>query len=234
MNTSRTEHAAGGGDISAAIDPMQLRAALADLMNPAGLAAEVPWLAAELVKVALGCSEVEFPGKDTRFADPAWRDNPVYRVIGQSYLAWEQSVGRIVDNHPGDWRRRERARYLANILTGGLAPTNFLPTNPAALKRAFETGGLSAARGCRNFLRDLLTNRGMPQMVDTRPFTVGESLAVSPGAVVYREEMFELLQYQTTAGTVRERPLLFVPPELNKCLPMNNTLNYGPRAGIRS
>ena len=239
MNTSRTEHAAGGGDISAALDPMQLRVALTDLMNPAGVAAEAPRLAAELILIALGFSEVEFPGKDARFADPAWRDNPVYRVIGQSYLAWEQSVGRILDNHPGDWRRRERTRYLANILTGGLAPTNFLPTNPAALKRAFETGGLSVARGYRNFLRDLLTNSGMPQMVDTRPFTVGENLAVSPGAVVYREEMFELLQYQTTAGTIRERPLLFVPPELNRhyvldLAPGRSMVEYAISSGLQT
>lgn len=216
MDTTQTEPAAGGGDISAALDPMQLRVALTDLINPAGLAAEAPRLAAELAQIVLGISELEFPAKDARFADPAWRDNPLYRLIGQSYLAWEQSVGRLAERNQGDWQRQERARYWASILTGGLAPTNFLPGNPAALKRAFETGGLSVARGSRNFLRDLLTNRGMPQMVDPRPFTVGENLAVTPGAVVYREEMFELLQYTPATGTVRERPLLFVPPEINK------------------
>jgi polyhydroxyalkanoate synthase subunit PhaC len=205
----------GGGDISAALDPMQMGTALADLMNPAILATEAPRFAAELVKVGLGLSKLEF-GKDQRFADPAWRDNPLYRLIGQSYLAWEQSVGRLVGHQQGGWQRQERARYLANILTGGLSPTNFLFGNPAALKRVLETGGLSLAHGARNFSRDLLTNRGMPQMVDSRPFRLGKNLAVTPGAVVYREEMFELLQYMPSTTAVRERPLLFVPPEINK------------------
>ena len=181
MDKSRTEQAAGGGDISAALDPMQLRVALADLMNPAGVAAEAPRLAAELILIALGITAVELPEQDARFADPAWRDNPLYRLIGQSYLAWEQSVGRLVEHFTGDWQRRERARYWADIITGGLAPTNFLPGNPAALKRAFETGGLSVARGYRNFLRDLLANSGMPQMVDTRPVHGGREPGRQPG-----------------------------------------------------
>jgi polyhydroxyalkanoate synthase len=215
MDTSDTDRAVGGSDLSAALDPMQMGAALTDLMNPFILATEAPRFAAELVKVGLGLSELEF-GEDRRFADPAWRDNPLYRLIGQSYLAWEQSVGRLVEHQQDGWQRQERARYLANILTGGLSPTNFLFGNPAALKRVFETGGLSLARGARNFQRDVLTNRGMPQMVDSRPFRVGKNLAVSPGAVVYREEMFELLQYTPSTAAVRERPLLFVPPEINK------------------
>jgi polyhydroxyalkanoate synthase len=239
MDKSRTEQAAGGGDISAALDPMQLRVALADLMNPAGVAAEAPRLAAELILIALGITAVELPEQDARFADPAWRDNLLYRLIGQSYLAWEQSVGRLVEHFTGDWQRRERARYWADIITGGLAPTNFLPGNPAALKRAFETGGLSVARGYRNFLRDLLANSGMPQMVDTRQFTVGENLAVSPGAVVYREEMFELLQYTPTTKKVRERPLLFVPPELNRhyvldLAPGRSMVEYAISAGMHT
>jgi polyhydroxyalkanoate synthase len=239
IDGNRTEQSAGGGDISAALDPMQMGTALADLMDPAALGREAPRLAGELAKVALGLSELEFPQKDARFADPAWRDNPVYRLIGQGYLAWEQSVGRLAEHHQDDWRRRERARYLANILTGGLAPTNFLPGNPAALKRAFETGGLSVLRGTRNFLRDLVTNRGMPQMVDSRQFKVGENLAVSPGAVVYREEMFELLQYTPTTAAVRERPLLFVPPQVNKyyildLAPGRSLVEYAVSSGIQT
>jgi polyhydroxyalkanoate synthase len=239
MDETRSEQAAGGGDISGALDPLQMGVALTDLMNPAVVAAEAPRLAAELLKVALGFSEVEFGEKDARFADPAWRENPLYRLVGQSYLAWEQSVGRIVEQYQGDWQRRERARYLANILTGGLAPTNFLPGNPAALKRAFETGGLSLVRGYRNFLRDLLTNRGMPQMVDSRAFKVGENLAVTPGAVVHREEMFELLQYTPATETVHERPLLFVPPQVNKYFildlsPGRSLVEYAISSGLQT
>src|SRR5258707_8999325 len=124
MHTTDTDRAGGEG-ISAALDPMLMGAALADLMNPAILAAEAQRFAAELVKVGLGSSALEF-GEDRRFTDPAWRENPLYRLIGQSYLAWEKSVGRLVEQQQGAWPRRERARYLANILTGGLSPTNFL------------------------------------------------------------------------------------------------------------
>jgi polyhydroxyalkanoate synthase subunit PhaC len=214
MHTTDTDRA-DGEDIGASLDPMRMGAALADLMNPAILAAEAPRLAAELLKVGLGSSTLKL-SEDRRFADPAWRDNPFYRLIGQGYLAWEQSVGRLVEQQQGAWPRRERARFMANILTAGLSPTNFLLGNPAAIRRAVETQGLSLACGARNFSRDVLNNRGMPQMVDSRSLTVGEDLAVTRGAVVYREEMFELLQYVPTTATVRERPLLFVPPEVNK------------------
>jgi polyhydroxyalkanoate synthase len=208
--------ALGGGDVVGALDPAEMSLALTDLMDPGLLAAQAPALAAELVKVALGLSDVTFPARDARFADPAWRENPLYRRVGQGYLAWERSLGAVVEGQRGDWKRQARARYLANILTGALAPTNVLPGNPAALKRALETGGASVLRGIRNLVRDVVSNGGMPSMVDSRPFRVGENLAVSPGAVVYREEMFELLQYAPATEKVRERPLLMVPPELNR------------------
>src|SRR5438128_874085 len=83
------------------------------------------------------------------------------------------------------WARQARTRYLANMLTAMASPTNFFWTNPAALKRAFETGGLSVLRGGRNMMRDLARG-GMPQMVNREPFPVGEKLGCTPGAVVYR------------------------------------------------
>jgi polyhydroxyalkanoate synthase len=95
------------------------------------------------------------------------------------------------------------------------SPTNLFLTNPAALKRAFETGGLSVLRGGRNMARDLARG-GMPQMVNRESFSVGEKLACTPGAVVYRDEIFELLQYAPATPAVRSRPLLMVPPELNR------------------
>ncbi|UQX13232.1 hypothetical protein M5I08_20030 [Candidatus Mycobacterium methanotrophicum] len=113
-------------------------------------------------------------------------------------------------------RERSRVRYATNMLTALTAPTDLLPGNPAAMKRAFETGGASLLRGARNFVGDLILNRGMPAQVDTSGFVVGENLAATPGAVVYREEMFELLQYSPTTSTVYSRPLLMVPPEVNK------------------
>jgi polyhydroxyalkanoate synthase len=121
----------------------------------------------------------------------------------------------MADAVDGPWDRQARTRYLANITTAMLSPTNFFWTNPAALKRAFETGGLSVLRGGRNMLRDLARG-GMPQMVNREPFPVGEKLACTPGAVVYRDEIFELLQYAPASPAVHSRPLLMVPPELNR------------------
>ena len=96
------------------------------------------------------------------------------------------------------------------------APTNLLLGNPAALKRAFDTGGASVVRGWVNALRDVRTNGGMPSQVDRRSFKVGENLAATPGAVIYREEMFELLEYRPSTPRVRSYPLLMIPPQVNK------------------
>src|SRR4029453_13748811 len=109
-----------------------------------------------------------------------------------------------------------RAGYLARILTAAAAPPNVLTGNPAALKRALDTGGASLLRGARNMTRDLVLNGGLPAQVDTRPFRVGENLACSPGAGGHREEMFEVPQYAPTPRDVRSRPLLIVPPQVNK------------------
>jgi polyhydroxyalkanoate synthase len=196
-------------------DPMELLQAAADLANPAAAARLAPWLATELVKLALGRSELAFGERDPRFADATWRENPAYRLLGQGYLLFEEWAGRMAEAAPAPWDRQARTRYLASILTAATAPTNFFPTNPAALKRAFETGGLSVLRGGRNMLRDLARG-GMPSMVDRKPFPVGEKIGRSPGTVVYRDEIFELLQYAPATPAVHARPLLMVPPELNR------------------
>ena len=218
MDERRVCQVGSGGEVTAAWkDPLELRRSLGDLLGPSALAAEVPAAVAELVKVTLGRSEVTLDAKDARFTDPAWRDHPGYRRLGQSYRVWEQTLERLVTRTGSAGRdRQQRARFLADILSGALAPTNVLPGNPAALKRAFDTGGLSVARGVRNLVRDAVTNGGMPRMVDSRPFEVGRNLACTPGAVVYREEMFEVLQYTPSTPTVRSRPLVVIPPQLNR------------------
>jgi polyhydroxyalkanoate synthase subunit PhaC len=207
--------AQGGNPPGQALDPLEMLASAADLVNPITAAGQMPWLASELVKIPLGRSAVAFDEHDSRFADVTWRDNPFYRLLGHSYRLFEEWTGRMADAVDGPWDRQARTRYLASILTATLSPTNFFVTNPAALKRAFETAGLSALRGGRNMLRDLARG-GMPQMVNREPFGVGEKLACTPGAVVYRDEIFELLQYAPATPAVRSRPLLMVPPELNR------------------
>jgi len=207
--------AAGGGPPGRALDPLEMLQSAADLMNPVSAARQMPWLTGELVKVPLGRSGVSFAEGDRRFADVTWRDNPFFRLLGWNYRLFEEWAERMADAVDGPWDRQARTRYLANITTAMLSPTNFFWTNPAALKRAFETGGLSVLRGGRNMLRDLARG-GMPQMVNREPFPVGEKLACTPGAVVYRDETFELLQYAPATPAVHSRPLLMVPPELNR------------------
>lgn len=137
---------------------------------------------------------------DLRFADPAWQENPFYRRLGQAYLAMEKAVTGAVERAGLDEPAKEKARLAAAVLVSALAPVNTLPGNPAALKRAFDTGGLSLARGARNLLADVRTGRLTPRQVDTRPFTLGENLGVTPGAVVFRNEVVEIIEYAVSQG----------------------------------
>src|SRR5215510_8996911 len=207
--------APSGAPPGSALDPLEMLQSAADLMNPVAAARQMPWLTGELVKIPLGRSGISFAEGDRRFADVTWQDNPFFRLLGQSYRLFEEWAERMADAVDGPWDRQARTRYLASITTAMLSPTNFFWTNPAALKRAFETGGVSVLRGTRNMARDL-SRGGMPQMVNREPFPVGEKLACTPGAVVYRDEIFELLHYTPTTPSVRSRPLLMVPPELNR------------------
>jgi polyhydroxyalkanoate synthase len=176
-------------------------------------------LARELARVAAGKSDIAPRAGDRRFADPAWTSSPVFRRLEQGYLASSAAIGRVVDelatSTPDD-SRTQRARLAAQIAVSAAAPTNFLPTNPTAIKRALDTGGLSLLRGARNLVSDLRHNGGMPSTVDADAFEVGHNLAVSPGAVVARDEVAELLQYSPTTDTLFERPILVVPPPIGR------------------
>lgn len=216
MDTEFSDLAVGGADALAKLDSYELIGALRDITRPRMLAREVPKLLIEWAGIAAGVGGRRIPDKDRRFSDPTWRDNPLYQRLAQAYLAWCATVDRLVDDADVEERERSRARYATDILTALTAPTNLLPGNPAALKRAFETGGASLLRGAWNFLGDVISNGGMPTQVDASGFTLGENLAATPGAVVYREEMFELLQYTPTTPEIYSRPLLMVPPQVNK------------------
>ena len=173
-------------------------------------------LAAEGARILAGRSTVAPANGDWRFRDPTWQDNPTYRRLMQIYLAWSTELTQIVEDADVEWHDKERARFAVAILTSAAAPTNALLGNPAALKRVFETSGTSVLRGSRNFLRDVRTNRGMPSTADRRAFEVGKDLAVTPGAVVYRDEVCEVLQYAPTTAMVRSRPVLLIPPQIGK------------------
>jgi polyhydroxyalkanoate synthase len=173
-------------------------------------------LSAEMARVLAGRSATTPAKGDWRFVDETWASHPGYRRAMQLYLAWAGTLASLVDEADLDWRGRQRARIGVEILTSAMAPTNCLPGNPAAIKRAIETRGASLLRGARHFASDLLHNRGMPSQVDASRFTVGQNLATTPGAVVYRDEMLELIQYSPTTPKVGLRPVVLIPPEINK------------------
>jgi polyhydroxyalkanoate synthase len=189
--------------------------AIAELVDPVAMAKEMPWLAGELTKIALGQSDIAPDQRDQRFADEAWRNIPAFRMLGQSYRLFELWMNKMYESVDGSWQDKARARFAADVISAALAPTNYLGTNPAALREAVETGGLSLVKGARNMLKDTASG-GMPSMVDRKQFEVGKDLAATPGAVVYRDKMFELLQYTPTTAKVRAIPLLMVPPQINR------------------
>ena len=200
------------------IDPREMAEAVAAWLNRAsGLLPEAGGdLALGLAGIAAGRSDIRPPGRDGRFADPAWTENPAYRRLMQSYLLVSSEVRALLERADLDGPTAARARFALTLLTEAAAPTNILLGNPAALRRASETRGRSLFRGLRNLAVDLVANGGMPTQVDPRPFQVGSNLAVTPGAVVYRDEVMELIQYAAATETVGERPLVVVPPQINK------------------
>ncbi len=189
------------------------------IAQPGPLTSEVQHLAGELVEVFRG-TEAHLPhARDRRFSDPAWRGNPLYRRWMQGYVALAASLNSLVDHldeTDADWRDVERSRFAVGVLASGLAPTNYLPGNPAAVKTAFDTLGTSLVRGARNFVYDVRHNRGFPQQTDRSAFTVGEDLAVTPGAVIYRDDVLELIHYSPSTEQVHERPLLVIPPPIGR------------------
>jgi polyhydroxyalkanoate synthase subunit PhaC len=167
-------------------------------------------------KIATGQSERAAPAGDKRFADSAWKSSKLHQALMQSYFAWADAVSTYVEKIDVDDHERARAKLFADMLIDALAPTNGLLTNPAAMKKLVDTGGESLRAGLQNYMSDLANNGGMPSQVDTRPFKVGENLATTPGAVVLRDPVFELLQFTTTTPEVWKRPVLITPPQINK------------------
>jgi polyhydroxyalkanoate synthase len=154
--------------------------------------------------------------KDGRFVEPAWRENAAFYGLLQAYLLQCQLLAEVVDGAGLDHSAQAKANFAATLMANTLAPTNFLPTNPAALRRAAETGGLSVVRGMRNMLGDVVNNGGWPRQVDTTPFELGKNMAASDGQVVFRNDLIELIQYQPTTEQTHEIPLLMGPPWINK------------------
>ncbi|CAA9221803.1 MAG: Polyhydroxyalkanoic acid synthase [uncultured Blastococcus sp.] len=184
--------------------------------RPGTVAGRAGELARELALIAAGNSELAPGRKDKRFADPAWSGNPFLRRAMQTHLAAARTAWELIEDADLEWQDDERIRFTATNLVDALAPSNIPVVNPLSLKAAIDTGGKSAIKGLGRFVRDLTTPPRVPSMVDPDAFTVGEDLAVTPGAVVFRTPVFELIQYAPTTETVREVPLIMVPPTINK------------------
>ena len=196
-----------------------LRGLAGALVQPGPVVRELGQVAGDLARIVRGTEDLRPHAKDKRFLDPAWTDNPLYRRLGQGYVATTASLVRLVDEmerRGADWHDVERARFAVNALVAALAPTNGLAGNPAALKRAFDTGGRSVLTGLGHLVGDLRHNAGMPTQTDRSAYTVGVDLALTPGAVVDRDEVAELLQYQPTTSSVRQRPLVIIPPPIGR------------------
>ena len=134
----------------------------------------------------------------------------------QGYLATRDTVDRLISDAELDWRTERQARFAATNLLDALAPTNFPWSNPAVLKESIDTGGANLVRGAHRLLHDVTRSPHLPASVDVSKFEVGGNLAVTPGSVVLRTEVFELIHYRPSTEQVHEVPLLFVPPTINK------------------
>jgi polyhydroxyalkanoate synthase subunit PhaC len=193
---------------------LRLAAALAG--RPGLVAGRGRRLLGELARISVGTSQIQPSRRDRRFADPGWAGNPLLRRAMQAYLAAaEAAEGVLADSGLGP-ADAERISFILTNLVDALAPSNNPLLNPAALKAAVDSGGGSAVTGLRQFARDMAVAPRIPSMVEPDAFEVGVDLAVTPGSVVLRTPVFELIQYQPVTAAVRQVPLLIVPPTINK------------------
>ena len=156
---------------------------------------------------------------DKRFNDPDWSDNPVFDVIKQSYLLTANFLNDMVSDVDGvDPLEKRRVEFFMRMLTDAFAPSNFLASNPTALKEVMTSGGQSLVKGMENFQADLQRGGGALSIAQTDydMFKIGENVATAPGKVVFRNEIIELLQFSPSTEQVHEIPLLIFPPWINK------------------
>jgi polyhydroxyalkanoate synthase len=157
--------------------------------------------------------------KDKRFKDEAWRDNEVFDFIRQSYLLSARYMQGLVHDAEGmDEKTAQKVDFYTRQFVDAMSPTNFALTNPEVLRRTAETGGENLLKGLSNLLTDLERGQGnlRIRMTDESKFKVGENIAVTPGKIVYQNDLMQLIQYTPTTAKVLKRPLLILPPWINK------------------
>ena len=177
---------------------------------------------------------------DRRFSDPAWDENQLFDFIKQSYLLtarWMQSTVRDVDGL--DDKTSKKVDFYTRQFVDAMAPSNFVMTNPEVIRVTLESGGENLVKGLRNLLEDLERGNGnlSIKMTDYEAFEVGENIAVTPGKVVYQNELIQLIQYEPTTEKVHKTPLLIVPPWINKFYildlrPKNSFIKWAVEQGL--
>jgi polyhydroxyalkanoate synthase len=212
--------------------------ALQGLKHPVYTARHALALGGQLGRVMLGDTPHQPHPNDTRFSDPTWTHNPLYRRGLQAYLSWQHQVRSWIDDSELSDDDRSRAQFIFALLNDALAPTNSL-LNPLAVKELFNSGGTSVVKGLSHMLDDFMHNNGLPSQTTKDAFEIGRTLAVTPGAVVYRNELLELIQYKPMSEKQYARPLLIVPPQINKYYifdlsPTNSFVQYALKNGLQT
>ncbi len=172
--------------------------------------------------------------RDKRFADPAWKQNEIFDFIKQSYLLSARYINDVVTQVDGlEPKTAQKVDFYARQFINALSPSNFALTNPEVLRQTRETGGENLVRGLNNLLNDLEQGRGnlRIKMTDTDAFKVGENIAISEGKVVYQNELMQLIQYSPATEEAYARPVLIIPPWINKFYildlrPKNSLVRY--------
>lgn len=173
-------------------------------------------LSTELAAITMGLSSIDTAKEDSRFRDDAYTNNPFFKRIGQYYIAWCRAMDNWLEQIELQGMDDKRARFLLGIIKDMMAPVNNLYSNPQAMKALFDTRGQSLANGLKNFLDDLKNNHGYPAVADRDGFQIGKDVAASVGSVIYRDDVFELMQYEPVGGKVSERPFLYVFSQVNR------------------
>jgi polyhydroxyalkanoate synthase len=168
-----------------------------------------PWTA--VLPGAAGAAE---PMKDRRFAGDVWSKDPRFEAVARTYVAQTEMMQKALDAAPLDDRSKAQWGFALRQVADALSPANTLATNPEALQLAMETGGASLVEGLRLFTKDLA--QGRIAMTDDTAFEVGRNIVTTPGAVIYQNELMQLIQYTPTTAKVHKRPLVIVPPCINK------------------
>jgi len=201
----------------------QLWTAMLGSMDPGGSAAPAGAAATQAPKA-----------DDKRFAGEAWRSMPGFDLIKNTYLAYAGALRDCVEGAPVDEKTKSQMRFAVRQFNDALSPANFFATNPEAMKLAMETGGKSVAEGMVKFFEDLA--KGRVSMADETAFQVGKNLAVTPGAVIFENDLIQVIQYAPRTAQVCARPLLIVPPAINKFYildlqPKNSLVAYAVEQG---